>query len=324
MLPPQPTEEPSFTIEKLQEIKGSGTGFKTSPLTGEIGQTVDYEIVVKNTANVPETFSPLTDAKCDESTIAGGPGATPVAPGESTTYTCDHVLTKVGAYTNEATVTGESVSGIPLTQTSNQVLVEVPAKPAFTIEKLQEIKGSGTGFTTSQLTGAIGQAVNYEIVVTNTGNVPLKFGKLSDANCENIAPAGEEEIAVSAHETYTCNHVLTKVGAYTNEATVTGTPESGTPVITHTSKQVVVEVPAKPAFTIEKLQKLAGEPSFTKSELTGTIGQTVEYEIVIENTGNVPFSFSTSATRPVKASPVVPDRARSRPKNPRPTPARTR
>ena len=293
VLPPQPTEEPSFTIEKLQEIKGSGTGFKTSPLTGEIGQTVDYEIVVKNTANVPETFSPLTDAKCDESTIAGGPGSSPVAPGESTTYTCDHVLTKVGAYTNEATVTGESVSGIPLTQTSNQVLVEVPAKPAFTIEKLQEIKGSGTGFTTSQLTGAIGQAVNYEIVVTNTGNVPLKFGKLSDANCENITPAGEEEIAVSAHETYTCNHVLTKVGAYTNEATVTGTPESGTPVITHTSKQVVVEVPAKPAFTIEKLQKLAGEPSFTKSELTGTIGQTVDYEIVIENTGNVPLRFSS-------------------------------
>ena len=203
------------------------------------------------------------------------------------------MLTKVGAYTNEATVTGESVGGIPLTQTSNQVLVEVPAKPAFTIVKLQEINSSGLGFTTTQLTGAIGQAVNYEIIVTNTGNVPLKFGKLSDANCENITPAGEEEIAPTAHEAYTCNHVLTKVGAYTNEATVTGTPESGTPVITHTSNQVVVEVPSKPAFTIEKLQKLAGEPSFTKSELAGTIGQTVDYEIVIENTGNVPLKFSS-------------------------------
>jgi len=47
---------------------------------------------------------------------------------------------------------------------------------------------------------------------------------------------------VSAHETYTCNHVLTTVGSYTNEATVTGTPEGETP-ITHTSNQVVVEVP---------------------------------------------------------------------------------
>ena len=153
VLPPQPTEEPSFTIEKQQEIKGSGTGFKTSPLTGEIGQTVDYEIVVRNTANVPETFSPLTDANCDEGTIVGGPGSSPVAPGESTTYTCDHVLRKVGMYTNEATVTGESVGGIPLTQTSNQVLVEVPPKPAFTIEKLQEIAGQRHGFTKSELTG---------------------------------------------------------------------------------------------------------------------------------------------------------------------------
>ena len=56
VLPPQPTEEPAFSIEKKQEIAGSGAGFTASPITGAVGQTVDYEIVVTNTSNVDETF----------------------------------------------------------------------------------------------------------------------------------------------------------------------------------------------------------------------------------------------------------------------------
>src|SRR2546430_1602184 len=43
VLPPQPTGEPSFTIEKLQRIAGSGGSFTTAPLTGVTGQTVEYE-----------------------------------------------------------------------------------------------------------------------------------------------------------------------------------------------------------------------------------------------------------------------------------------
>ena len=82
VLPPQPTEEPSFTIEKLQEIKGSGTGFKTSPLTGEIGQTVDYEIVVRNTgrrARDVQSLSPTRTATKARSRAA--PGRVRLRPG---------------------------------------------------------------------------------------------------------------------------------------------------------------------------------------------------------------------------------------------------
>jgi hypothetical protein len=118
--------KPAFTIEKRQEIAGSKSGFTTSPLTGAIGQTVDYEIIVKNTGVLPETFSELTDPHCDPGTLAGGPGTSSVEPGQSTTYTCDHLLTAAGRYTNEATVTGVSFVGVRVTQTSNQVVVEVP------------------------------------------------------------------------------------------------------------------------------------------------------------------------------------------------------
>jgi uncharacterized repeat protein (TIGR01451 family) len=265
--------EPSFTIEKRQEIMGGRSGFTTSRLTGSIGQTVDYEIVVKNTANVPETFSEFTDPHCDSGTVAGGPGTSPVAPGQSTTYTCDHVLTAAGSYTNEAIVTGTSTGGIPATHTSNQVVVEVPPAPAFTIEKLQEIMGSVSGFTTSPLTGSIGQTVEYQIVVKNTGNEALAFSSFADAHCDKGTIAGgpgEAPVAPRSSTTYTCSHVLTSAGSYVNEASVTGTPH-GEPPLTQSSNRVEVNVPAEPG-PVKPFETLpSGGPGPTTPTPTGRV-----------------------------------------------------
>jgi uncharacterized repeat protein (TIGR01451 family) len=284
---------------KLQEINSSGLGFTTAQLTGTIGQTVDYEILVTNTGNVALTFSSFTDVNCDAGTIAGGPGSSPVAPGESTTYTCDHVLRTEGIYTNDVTVTGTPEGETPITHESNQVVVEVPSptkKARFAIEKLQEIKGSGASFTRLTLTGAIGQTVDYEIVVKNTGEVALTFSGFSDANCDAGTIAGgpgSSSVAPGESTTYTCDHVLTATGSYPNMATVTGTPELEAP-ITHESNRVVVEVPREPKFTIEKLQEIKGSGTgFKSSTLTGAAGQTVDYEIVVTNTGNVALTFSS-------------------------------
>jgi hypothetical protein len=244
--PPQPTGEPAFTIEKRQEILGSGTGFTTSPLTGAIGQRVNYEVVVKNTGSFAETFSEFTDNHCDPGPIAGGPGSSPVGSGQSTTYTCDHVLTSVGSYTNEATVTGTSAGGAPLTHTSNQVVVEVPPERAFTIEKLQEITATTSGFTTSPVTGAIGDTVEYEIVVKNTGNEALTFSSFTDAHCDPgtiSGGPGETPVAPLSSTTYTCSRVLMSEGSYVNEASVAGAAPGESP-LTHTSNLVEAIVPA--------------------------------------------------------------------------------
>ena len=251
--PPQPTGEASFTIEKRQEIRGSDGGFTTSPLTGLIGQTVDYQILVKNTANVAETFSEFSDPHCDPGTVAGGPGSSTLAAGQSTSYTCDHVLTAVGYYTNEAAVTGTAQGEAPLTHTSNQVVVEVPPPPAFTIEKRQQIGGGASGFTTSPLTGAIGQTVDYEIVVKNTGQVALAFSNFTDAHCDPptiAAGPGQAPLAVGASTTYTCSHALTSTGSYVNEASVTATAQ-GQPPLTQSSNHVEVNVPAGPARLLQ-------------------------------------------------------------------------
>jgi hypothetical protein len=125
----------AFTIEKLQRIAGTGGSYTTAPLTGHEGQTIEYEIVVKNTGYLPLTFSGFTDAHCGTGTITGGSGSEPVARGDSTKYFCRHMLSTAdqaaGSYTNTATDRGSPPAGegAPITETSNTVTVAVTAAP---------------------------------------------------------------------------------------------------------------------------------------------------------------------------------------------------
>ena len=298
VLPPQVTEEPAFAIEKRQEIEGSGAGFTTAPLTGQVGDTVDYEIIVTDTSNVTETFTNFNDPHCDAGTVHGGPGVNALVPGEATTYTCHHRITTGGTYVNQASDTGLTVGGRPLEKTSNQVEVTTPVPaPGFAIEKLQEIAGSGAGFASAPLTGLVGQTVDYEILVKNTGNVPLKFSAFTDAQCDSGTIAGgpgSSAVGPGATTTYTCSHQLVSPGTVVNVATVTGTPPEEGPT-THSSEPVEVSVAAaEPGFSVEKLQRIAGSGgSFTTAQLTAAVGATVEYEIIVKDTGNVPLTLSS-------------------------------
>jgi hypothetical protein len=249
---------PELSIEKRQQIAGSGEAFTTAPLKGLVGQTVNYQITVQNTGNVPLVLSNFIDEHCDSGTISGGQGSTPLPPGAmpslggKTTYTCTHVLTSANTYENAGTITGTPPSGdgSPMTQTSNVVIVNgVAPGPAFTIEKLQKIEGSSGSFTTSPLTGGVGQTVDYEIVVKNTGNTSLTFSNFTDANCETVSGGPSGPLAANESATYTCKHVLTTAdqtaGSHSNSATDTATPP-GEPPITHTSNTVVVTLTAPP------------------------------------------------------------------------------
>ncbi|HEV2981059.1 MAG TPA: hypothetical protein VGX51_06475 [Solirubrobacteraceae bacterium] len=256
---------PAFAIEKRQQIAGSGEGFTTAPLKGLSGQTVNYQITVQNTGNVPLVLSNFIDEHCDSGTIAGGQGETPLQPGAmpslggKTTYTCTHVLTSLNTYENDGTITATPPSGdgAPITHTSNTVVVTLTqSAPAFSIEKLQKIEGSSGSFTSSPLSGEVGQTVDYEIVVKNTGNTSLTFSNFTDEHCDGgtIAGGPSGPLAPTESATYTCKHMLTSAdqtaGSYSNSATDTATPP-GEPAITHTSNTVVVTLtPPPPEPTI--------------------------------------------------------------------------
>ena len=281
--------QPEFTLIKEQKVAGEAAYVKTE-LTTELGKTIDYKIVAKNTGNVNLKFSEFVDGNCEN--VKGGPGEVELKPGESTTYTCEHTDNTVGKYPNQATATGTPPMGLgfPVTESSNKVEVNVAKKATFTIEKLQRLKGEAS-YTKNELTGAdIGELVEYHVVVKNTGNVALHFEALSDPNCEVIT-GGANELAPGAETTFSCQHTLAAVGSYSNEASIEANEGAGT----KTSNKVTVKVSEEAHFTIEKLQRVTGEPLYTKSEVTGNTGQTLEYEIVVKNTGNVQLKFTALA-----------------------------
>ncbi len=269
---------PTFTIEKLQKLAGEGA-YTKAPLTGEVGQVVDYEVIVKNTSGQSLKFGSLIDAGCTKLAPAG---EKTIAAGHEQTYTCQHTFTAGGTYSNEA----EIETGGAGTQASNAVVVKVAATASFTIEKLQKLEGE-VSYTKSSLAGEIGGIVDYEVVVKNTGELPLKLSALTDANCAGISPAGEGELAPGSTTTYTCEHLLSEVGAYTNTASITGNEGTGT----KSSNTVEVEVATNPGFSIEVLQKIAGESAYTTSTLTAQVGETVDYEAIVKNTGNTALVF---------------------------------
>ena len=195
------TEEPEFSVEKLQRIKGSDSDFTTGFLLGTAGQTVEYEIIVQNTGDMPVRLSPLQDANCTNISPAG---STEIDVEDSQTFTCEHTLAKAGEFwTNEATAqSGEVV------EQSNQVFAEAQEEPEFTIEKAQRVEGTETAFTGDELTAKLGQTIEYQIAVSNTGDRALKFSPLSDPNCEGVSPSGETELQPDETETFTCTHLL--------------------------------------------------------------------------------------------------------------------
>ncbi len=288
---------PSFTVEAKQALAGSST-FTSSPIKALLGQTVDYEVLAKNTGNVPLTLGSFVDPRCDSGTVKAG--ANPVAPGSTATYTCSHVITAAdqtaGSYTSAASLTGTPPlgDGPPSTHASNTLAVSVPA-PSFSIEALQQVEGAGP-FGTSALTAPVGATVDYEILVKNTGNVELTIEGFTDSYCDEGTLSGSTStVAPGASATILCSHVVTAAdktaGSYSSTATVMAIPPEGDgEVVTHTSSALSVAVPTV-AFSVEALQRVSGG-SFTTFAVLAPLGQTVSLELLVKNTGTVPLTLT--------------------------------
>ncbi len=229
-----------------------------------VGATIHYDVTVSNTGNVTlhDVVVDDPDADCPSTPIAT------LAVGADEMIECTHIAVTgdIGTYSNVASATSTEVT---TAVDSNQVDVAVSPVPA---PSLSVVKSA------DQASVVAGQPIDYHVVVTNTGNVPLTGITVTDAHapaCDGAMP----DLAVGAAHTVDCAYTTASpadVGTYSNTASVDSAQTSP-----QDSNTVDVTVVAQaPAVTIAQ----------TVDESTVAAGGAIHYHLVVHNSGNVALS----------------------------------
>lgn len=240
----------------------------------EPGDAVTFTIKIANTGNVTLSEVTLDDPMC------GGKITLPVtalAPGEATTAKVTYELTQddidAGEMINTATASGTAPDGDEVTDTASDD-VTIPESPKISIVKTADEKTIDDA--------KVGDEVSFSLNVTNSGNVTLSDIAVDDPQCGGNVTMPKTELAPGESMTATVGVTLTQEmidsGSLSNTASATGTSPRGTEVESESTDDVTFA--ASPSISIVK------SPSTTKIE-DPNVGDEIEYDFTIANTGNV-------------------------------------
>ncbi|MDO9067179.1 MAG: SdrD B-like domain-containing protein, partial [Deltaproteobacteria bacterium] len=129
---------------------------------------------------------------------------------------------------------------------------------------------------------AVGDAITWSYVVTNTGNAALSGVTVTD---DKIGAISCPQSTLAVAEAMTCTASGTAVtGQYANIGSVVGSPPTGAAVSDSDPSHYLAASPSGPAIDIEKATN--GEDADTGSGPVIAVGNTVTWTYVITNIGN--------------------------------------
>ena len=259
-------QDPAIMLEKTGVFQDeNGDGF------ADAGETISYSFTVTNIGNVTLTNITLSDPSV---TISGGPIAS-LAPGasDSTTFTGSYAVTQAdidaGTFLNLA----EVCSGTTCDDDDHEE--ELPQNPALAIDKsvISVTDTNGNGLNDA------GDVINYNIKVTNTGNVTLTNVTVSDPLLGGDLATGVT-LNVGQDANYTGSYTITQADVDANgggdgDIDNTATADSNETEPEDDSEEV--DVDPSPAHSLDK--------SFTQNPVGA--GETGEFTLTYTNTGNV-------------------------------------
>ncbi|PTX53842.1 putative repeat protein (TIGR01451 family) [Litoreibacter ponti] len=292
---PGPARVAALEIEKVAR-----SGFTN------VGDTVIFDIRVRNTGNVTATGVSVEDASIftPAETCAVGD----IAPGFdavvcSLSYVVDQDDLDAGQVDNSATVTGTGADGTPLSETATETAQGPVANPQVQVTKV----------ASAATYAGVGDSINFSFTVTNTGNVTLTGLELVDVDADGETfrcDVADLPPAPATNSTATCvggapmqvarsfDQGDVDAASYTNTATVTGQSlVGGAPVAD--DAQVTVTGPTQ-TLTLD----------IDKRETLGTtfnaVGDVITYEYDVTNTSNVTVTGAiTVADSVTSVSPAV-------------------
>ncbi|WP_299030919.1 hypothetical protein [uncultured Sulfitobacter sp.] len=244
-----------------------------------VGDVISYQLVVRNTGNVSFPAAPVvTDPSAGAVTCPAGR----VLPGNSVTCTASYSVMQadINAGEFENTATAQiTIGGMSDSDTSTATVPAVRTT-GLTLDK-QLDASSPSQFD------AVGTGLEYDYILTNTGNVDLLSPVVSDDRVGVTCPA----TLIAPGTSITCQSAVYATlqgdlnrGGVTNTATASATiagPDGGT--VTSNSDNVTVPAVQLPAIELTKTAPTVAAADFAA-------GNTVTYTFDVRNTGNVRIS----------------------------------
>ncbi|MDD3527132.1 MAG: hypothetical protein PHX39_09315, partial [Bacteroidales bacterium] len=216
-------QEPAMTIAKTLD-----TDISAGVMAGDV---LTYTVRITNTGNITLHNVVVSDNKI----IPASAACASVAPGATCSLTGSYTLTQADIDAGEIgnTGTGDSDETDPVTKTITTPLLQTP--------ELTVLKSAAESTST-----AIGEEIQYTILVTNTGTVTIDNIVITDANadagsisCNGASLLPGEFFTCTAIHTVDVDDVL--AGEVVNIASATGDDPLGNPS-TFESNEVVVSV----------------------------------------------------------------------------------
>ncbi|MGA0570651.1 DUF7507 domain-containing protein [Variovorax sp. VNK109] len=232
----------------------------------DAGDVITYTVVVTNTGNVTLSNLAVTDVfNGGAPTTLTCPSTTLTTSAPGNTVTCNtytHTVTQAevdaGApLVNVATATARDPANTVVTDDDTRTLNVLAGAPSFTLDKR-----AVSGFPYAN----VGDVVNYEYEVRNTGNVTLSNLVVADDRIPAGAACPVTTLAPAVSTICTASYTVTAAdiisGSVTNIATATVTPPTGTlPPVTDT---VTVTSVSSPDLVVSKthapIEFTAGHP----------------------------------------------------------------
>jgi uncharacterized repeat protein (TIGR01451 family) len=259
-------------VNGIQSPELSVTSTAAQTAFTEVGETISYSIVVKNSGNVSIISTAVTDPNA---VIVSVRPNVILMPGESFKAAATHVVTQddmdAGKVITVANAEGFDLAGHTIRKPANQVIV-------YGIQ-LTEIDMTTTA--SSMSFKKVGEVIRYEVRAKNTGNISLLNVELTDPNV--VIESGNTAASLLPGQSIfmTASRITTQddldTGEIINIARANAIDRNGVKVVKSSDKLVIIGVQNQELTTTTT----ASVPTY-KNE-----GDQIRYTVVIRNTGNV-------------------------------------
>ena len=308
---------PSSSLHKQQRDVTSGGTFTDSPITVQPGDTVEYQLVYKNSGTGPALNVTVTDSvpanttfvvcsnSCNNSAGVLTWSLGNVPAGNSVTVTFQVKVPATFA-TNSYSTTNAACATDQIGQTcSNTVVVTGNFPPSSSLHKQERDVTTGGAFSDGPITVNPGDTIEYQLVYSNTGAGPALGVTITDTvpanttfvSCSNLCnntggvlswSAGDVSAGGTVTETFRVTVPATFTSnTYSTSNVASESDQSGS----HSSNTVVANGSYPGGASLHKQEKdVTTGGSYSDGPITASQGDVIQYQLVYTNTGTGPVT----------------------------------